>query len=169
MALPTLQAQQFHVDLLTEHYFFSGLLEPFGQLVNYLGHPDRTTYIVKHLEALSLDAGAVMGAFKADELIVKRDIAAALRVHEDLPPGSVQFLQKQRKVRLFITGYIVQGIAYSGPDTTFPDLFDAIPSFWIPMTDVLVHPQKQGVRLPFSQSKLIFINKRHVNFFEAVA
>jgi hypothetical protein len=168
MSFAALQTRHYAVELLTEHYFFAAALEPLGMLVNYLNHPDRTTYQFKQVAASALDAGSKLPAFQADELWLRRDEIVAIRFVDGLSAGTLPLLPRKEKLRVFLTRFVVQAVFRCGTDTSVGDIFDAMTSYWAPATEVRVHPLAACACPVFAEAGLLLVNRRHIRFYQPI-
>jgi hypothetical protein len=168
MSFGTLQSQHFAVELLTEHYFFSGALEPLGMLQNYLNHPERVTLQFKQISGGALDAGSKLPTLQAEEIWMRRDEILAIRFLDPLSPATMQLLPRKEKLRVFLPRFIIQAVFRCGVDTNLADLFDTMNSYWAPATDAMVHPLLPCAAPVFSAATLLLINRRHLRFYQPV-
>jgi hypothetical protein len=168
MSFAKLSTRHYSVEVLTEHYLFSAALEPPGMLLNYLNHPDRTTFQFKQVTATALDSGSKLAAFPADELWLRRDEIVAIHFKAPLSAGTLPLLPRKEKLRVFLTRFVVQAVFRCGTDTIVGDIFDTMTSYWAPATEARVHPLLACVCPVFSEAALLLVNRRHIRFYQPI-
>jgi hypothetical protein len=168
MSFAKLQTRHYSIEILTEHYYFTAALEPPGMLLNYLNHPDRTTFLFKQAAASALDAGSKLPAFQADELWLRRDEIVAFHFVDMLSSGTMPLLPRKEKLRVFVTRFVVQAVFRCGADTALGDIFDSMNSYWAPATEARVHPLLPCACPVFSEAALLLVNRRHIRFYQPI-
>lgn len=168
MTLPALQPRHYRADILTQHYVFAGVIEPFGPLMTYLNDASRGIVVVKNVEAVALDAGNVMDTFRAEELMVTKEEVIAIRLADPVSTGTVQLLARREKLLVFTPRFIIQAFFHCGPDSRLGDMFEAMSGRWAPASDANVHPLLPARKPVFHTASLLLVNKQHIRFYEAV-
>jgi hypothetical protein len=167
MAFLDLKAHHYELDLFTEHYVFSGVLEPFGSLLIYLNDAERQTLPLKDVKAVSLDVGSVVGSFKAEEVFVRRDEVVAVRLFTKPTAQTVPLMPVASTLRVFLTRFAAQAVFHRGPETRLTDIFDGS-GRWAPATDAQIYALAPTKHPLAPDAPMLLVNKQHIRFYQAV-
>lgn len=169
MTLSSLQQRHYRVELITEHYFLAGALEPFGMLMPYLNNIERKNILLKQVTAAALDVTSTISTFHADELWVRQAEIAALRLLDRVSSETMPLSPFKQKLRIFLPRFLVQGIVSRGQDTKLADIFEAMSGMWVAVTEALVHPLLPTKCQVFREAELLLIHKSHIRYYLELA
>lgn len=168
MSLPSLESQQFKIEILTEHYLLAGTLEVFGLLSTYLNQAERANFQIKQASLSALDTDSTLSVMPMEEVWVRREEIAALRIVEGDTQGLVQRLPIAETLRMFIPRFVIQATMLRGTDTSMGVFFEALAGPWAAATEAQVYPLTALKATVFREAPLLLINKRHIRFYEVV-
>ncbi|MCH7826881.1 MAG: hypothetical protein QGM50_12425 [Anaerolineae bacterium] len=169
MSLPELESKQYPLEILTEHFLMQGVVEPIGQLMNYLDAPDHVKLYVKNLTMSSLGRNSTVDALKVKGLWVHKNEIIAIRLNESDLENTVQKLPIEERVRLFLPRFVVQGTLTHGEDTKLGDMFEVMKGTWAALTNVKIYPLANLKIQVFSEAPFLLINKNLIRFYDAVS
>jgi hypothetical protein len=167
-SMPALKVRQFRVEVITEHYVLSGIIEPVGTLVSFITSRDKKNLHLKQITASAIDPASTLGLFNAEELYVSRPEVIAIRFMDQLSANTVPLLPHRDKVRVYLPNFVVQGIIAHGADTPLGEVFEQGTSEWTPSVEAQIFPLVQTKARTGREPATILITKHHIQFYHVV-
>lgn len=167
MSFPGIQARHYTVEIFTEHFFFTAVLEPFGTLAIYLNQADRYTYTFRDVTGYALDSASLVQSVRAEELFIQRREIVAMSFAEKLSNATFPLMSVKEVLRVFLPRFVAQGTFYRGPDGKTVSIFD-ITGQWVGCHNAKLHhilPIAHGVP---TEAHTLLINKDHIRFYKAL-
>ena len=107
----------------------------------------------------------VLGTFSRDEVVVdKRDIIAVYLAEEE-DRAEIGLLKKEERVIAYTAALILRATFHLGGEMRVRDMFDAMTTTFIPISQVSLfplHPSKTSIP---SHRELLLLNKSQVIFY----
>lgn len=169
MSLPEIGSNRYSLEVLTEQYLMQCVAEPVGMLMTYLDSPERANLLFKDITLTGLNADSTVNSIKIKELWVQRSEIIAICLREDDLQGAVQKLPAQEKLRIFLPGFVVQGVLTHGEDTRQGDMFEVVKSSWVAVNTAQVFPLTNVKAHPFREAPFLLVNKDRIRFYEVLS
>jgi len=152
-------------EVYTAQFLFTGEIEPLGKLLDDLNSADRGYVFIHPVSIAPLIPDCVLGTFSRDEVIVdKRDIIAVY-LADEVDRAEVALLKKEERVIAYTAALILRATFHLGGEMRTRDMFDAMTTTFIPISQVSLfplHPLKTPVP---SNRELLLLNKSQVIFY----
>ena len=168
MSLPGLKTRQFRVEVATLDYVISGVIEPVGTIMAFIGSRDRKAVHLKDVSASAINSASVLGLLSTDEMWVTRQEVIAVRFVDQLAANTVQLLPHRSKLRIYLPNYVIQGTVAHGSDTPMAEMFELMSADWVPVIEAQMFPLVQTRARLGRETTTIILAKKYVQFYHPV-
>jgi len=155
----------YKAEVYTTQFLLTGEIEPRGKLLDDLNSADRG-YIFIHPASISpLTRDCVLGPFSREEIIVDKRDTIAIYLADEAARAEIGLLRKEERVIVYTATFILRATFHLGEEMRIRDMFDAIMSTFVPISQVSLfplHPLKSQIP---QHRELLLLNKSQVIFY----
>ncbi len=167
MGFSALERARYPVSIVTEYYYYTGKVEPFGPILIWLNDPERHAFPLYEVAATALDGGSTVDSFTRDEIFLLKQDVVALDVLSSEARQQVQLIQRTQKLVVYTPRFVVNAAFPAAADTRLGDIFDGLKGSFLVMTGAQIYPMRPSRAQVFRTSEMVILNSHYITAYHA--
>lgn len=155
----------FPIRVYTLSYLLTGEIESQDAFLSWLNNPSRESLNLSDVEGLALDPSAVLDSVTQPQVVVPKHQVMAIDMMSPEAAAWVTMPPRAEMAVLYTPRFIIQAHLHPAGDMRVSNLFNVMSGVFFPTSRAQLHPIVPTRDLPTDYSRLLIVNRSHVDFF----